>query len=57
MFLSPEAAPQDTHSGLFKLLLLKKKTTWDFSVSLNSCAFALKPHCLVENNYLIRAIL
>jgi hypothetical protein len=25
MFLSPEAAPQDTHSGLFKLLLLKKK--------------------------------
>jgi hypothetical protein len=24
---------------------------------LNSCAFALKPHCLVENNYLIRAIL
>jgi hypothetical protein len=41
MFLSPEAAPQDTHSGLFKLLLLKKKkrTTWDFTVSLNSCAF------------------
>jgi hypothetical protein len=36
MFLSPEAAPQDTHSGLFKLLLLKKKK--------NNMGF----HCFIE---------